>query len=227
MGFVNKPPDLNDSITGLEKRIRALEASKRFTIPVVSDWRYCPMSPQSGDIVMDGSTRCLYVYCVDWEATLRSAVTTDGTYVSTLNVSNRFKLKANQLIAVINGLNVYYAIVSSSYTQVSNTGSGNPGNVSVLFPLMDANTSSSIQWSTQTYTVWSRPPNPTTLPIGTVVRAATWRQLVTSNDLIAKQGLIAAGTLGTTSFGGANSAPGFITGGIGENVCLGYSPRSV
>lgn len=62
MGVLNQPPNMNKIIGDLDERIRALENSRRLTVPVVANYTKYPPYPQSGDLMVDASTGYLYVF---------------------------------------------------------------------------------------------------------------------------------------------------------------------
>lgn len=215
MGAVNRNPSLNELFAGLERRIKALESSRRFTIPVIPDWTYAPDNPQSGDMIMDAENGFVFVFCVDGETTSTAAATVASGAV-TLTVGERKGFKPNQSVAVEDASTgtIYLAVVSSAH--VAATGAGT---IAVTFVAPTVSTPTGLDASV--------PANSTNLGSGSILRACSWRQIVTTTDLIAKQAAIAAGTLSTTSFSGQNSTVGSNTGGMGERISYkGYSPHA-
>ena len=208
MGVVNKQPDLRQMFESLNKRVSAIERSRRFTVPVLQDWREYPIHPQSGDLIQDAETGFLYVYCIDGTAT-PTATPTVSAAAATVAVDQLRGFKPNQSVAVITAGTDYYAVVQAAF--VPTVGAGNLP-LTFLALTVDVPTGFSA----------TVPPNGS-LAV-TSIQAASWRQLVTASDLISKQTAIAAGTLGTASFGGQNSAVGSNTGGTGEMLAIGGYP---
>lgn len=217
MGSVNRVPKLQEIFKELDRRVTALERSRRFTIPVVADWTAYPRSPQSGDLFMDSKTGFIYVYCVDGDSTTTSAlVYTTGS--ATFAVADLRGFKPSSTVAVVTGSTGYCATVSSAFAVVDASGSSPvPGTITVSFFAPTV-----VPAATPAITFSSGVPGAQTFPVGTVVTAHTWRQIMTSTDMISKF----SGTLTTTSFSGLNSTIGFMAGGTGEIIAQnGYSPH--
>ena len=69
MPYVNQPPALRDIFAALDDRIRRLETSARFTIPVVAT---DPTNTRKGDMWINSTSNTLKV--VDSVGTLRTIV---------------------------------------------------------------------------------------------------------------------------------------------------------
>jgi hypothetical protein len=211
MGTVNRHPSLRGMLDDLEKRVRALETQRRFTIPVVTDWSYLPFTPQSGDLAMDAKTGFVYAYCIDADTTTTSNVTL-AAGAGTFPVAQLSGFKPNDVVVLVSGGSAYLGVVSSAH--VATSGAGN-----VTFTLKALNASPVPAKGVQT-----------TVPSGTInsgarVYAPTWRQLVTATDLLTKFQVAGVGSALTTSWGGANSAAGSNTSGFGAQVATnGYKP---
>jgi len=209
MGSVNKQPSMKEMFDTLDRRISAIERSRRFTVPVLQNWTQYPQTPQSGDIVQDAETGFLFVYCIDGVAT-PTATPTVASGSATVAVNQLRGFKPYQSVAVITAGVDYYAVVQAGFTPTVGA-----GNLPITFLALTVNTPSGFSATV---------PADGTLAV-TKVQAASWRQIITSSDLIAKQAAIAAGTLGTASFSGQNSAVGAITGGTGEMLAInGFPP---
>jgi hypothetical protein len=209
MGVVNKQPSLKQMLDALERRLSAVERSRRFTIPVLQDWTQYPLTPQSGDIVQDAETGFLFVYCIDGD-TVPTGTVTVATGAATVAVSQLRGFKPYQSVAVVTAGTDYYAVVQAGFTPTTGAGS-----LPLTFLALTVNTPAGFSATV---------PSDGVLAV-TRLQAASWRQLVTSSDLIAKQAQIAAGTLGTASFSGQNSAVGALTGGTGEMLAVnGFPP---
>lgn len=218
MGAVNRTPSMKDLLDEIDKRVTALERSRRFTIPVVQDWTHYPWTPQSGDLFMDARTGFVFVFCVDGDClTTASLVYTTGS--ATFTVDDLRGFKPNQTVAVVAGTTGYCATVASTFTPVDASGTSPvPGTIEVAFF-----TPSVVPTGTNTVTFSAGVPGAMTFPVGTNVTAHTWRQVMTSTDMISKF----SGTLGTSSFSGLGSTVGTMTGGKGEIIAInGYSPHN-
>ena len=209
MGSVNKQPSLKQMFDSLEHRLSAIERSRRFTVPVLQDWTFYPQTPQSGDIVQDAETGFLFVYCIDGIGTPTATPTvTSGS--TTIAMTQLRGFKPYQSVAVITAGNNYYAVVQAGFTPTVGAGS-----LPLTFLALTVNTPSGFSATV---------PADGTLAV-TKVQASSWRQLITSSDLIAKQTAISSNTLSTASFSGQNSAVGATTGGTGEMVAVnGFPP---
>lgn len=217
MGSVNRSPKLDQMFKDLDKRVTALERSRRFTIPTVQDYTQYPRTPQSGDVFMDSRTGFIFVFCVDGDTTTKASL----AYVSgsaTFTVADLRGFKPNQTVAVITGTTGYAALVSSAHSPVSAAGASPvPGSLTVSFFAPTP-----VPASTPSVTFSATVPGAQTFPVGTSVAAHTWRQVMTSTDMIFKF----PATLTTTSFSGLNSTVGLMAGGTGEIIAQnGYSPH--
>lgn len=202
MGYVNRTPSLDSIINDLDDRVRALERSKRPTAVTINGVQNLPQQVQSGDFIIDQATGYLYVFMLDANTTLTSAITYTTATSYTLTVAERLGLKPGQSVRVTTtGGVAYWAQVATTHVAASGAGT-----VSVTFPTITVPTG------------WTVPPNPTTFAIGSTVIGASWRQVAFVSDLIAK------GVLGPTAGAGANAALGSNTGGIGEVLGTGYKP---
>jgi hypothetical protein len=209
MGVVNKQPSLKQMLVDLEKRIASIERSRRFTVPVLQDWTQYPLTPQSGDIVQDAETGFLFVYCIDGN-TVPTGTVTVSAGAATVAVSQLRGFKPYQSVAVITAGTDYYAVVQAGFTPTVGAGS-----LPLTFLALTVSTPAGFSATV---------PADGTLAV-TNLKAASWRQLITSSDLIAKQTQIGLGTLGTASFSGQNSAVGALTGGTGEMLSVnGFPP---
>jgi hypothetical protein len=210
MGVVNKMPNIKKMFDEIYRRLNALERTRQISFPVESDWTRFPKTPQPGSGFIDASTGLLYIYIQDVN-TATTAAATFTTNPLTLTVEATGSLQANQTVAIDGGTGNKYIATVTSVTA--------PNTVQVTFIAVTPATAVPTGF---TATV---PTNPTVFPAGTKLVARSWRQIITSTDLLNKQGAIAGSTLSTTSFGGTNSAAGAHTGGTGEIVAYnGYPP---
>jgi len=210
MGVTNRPPDLKKMIDDLTRRIAALERSRQVSFPVLGDWTQFPRNPQPGQAFIDGSTGTLFIYCEDttWTTTATATFTANPLTLTVDNASTA--LQVNQTVAVDGGTGNKFIATVTSVTP--------PYTVQLTFIAVSPATAVPDGF---TATV---PPNPTVFPVGTKVIDRSWRQVITSTELINKQGLIATSALTTSSFAGTNSTPGTHTGGTGEIVAYGGYP---
>jgi len=159
--------------------------------------------------VQDAETGFLFVYCIDGTTTPTATPTvTSGS--TTIAVNQLRGFKPYQSVAVITAGVDYYAVVQAGFTPTVGAGS-----LPLTFLALTVNTPSGFSATV--------PPNGT-LAV-TKVQASSWRQIITSTELIAKQTAISSNTLTTASFSGQNSAVGSTTGGTGEMVAInGFPP---
>lgn len=204
MGIVNQSPDLKKMIDDIHRRLNALERSRQVSVPVVANWASFPRNPQPGSLFLDTSTGLLFVYAQDVSATTTVAATYTANPLS-FTVSSVGTLQVNQTVAVDGGTGKKFVARVTTVTA--------PFTVGVTFLAV---TPASAVPTGFTATL---PANPTVFPIGTKVVARSWRQIVTTTDLMNK----VAG-LTTSSFGGTNSTVGSHTGGTGEIVAYGGYP---
>lgn len=211
MGVTNRLPNMKKMLDDINRRLAALERSRQVSFPVVSDWTAYPRNPQPGSAFIDGSTGLMYVYVQDASMnTVTEATFTANPFTITVNATSS-SLQLNQMVAVDGGTNLRFTALVTSITP--------PSTVGLTFIAVTPASAVSTGFAATV------PANPTTFPVGTKIIARSWRQLVTSTDLLNKQGLIATSALTTASFGGTNSTKGSHTGGTGEIIAYqGYPP---
>lgn len=208
MGVLNQPPNMNKVIGDLDERIRALENSRRLTVPVVSDYTKYPPYPQSGDLMVDASTGYLYVFIVLVGANYNNISSASslaiGTGSKTFTTTNTGAYRAGHTVRV---------------TQTGSTTNFMQGNISAVV----SNTSITVNVTTVggsgTFAAW------TFAPFG------AWRQVTTVADLVAANiyvstasGGSATTTLSSVASGGTGSNTTTNVGGDGTVITAGYKP---
>lgn len=212
MGVVNKDPELGRVFQELERRIRALEAMRRFTIPVVPNYTKFPTYPQSGDCFIDASTGYFYVFVIltgDGYTGLTSVSSnTIGTGSKTFTMTNTGSFTIGDPITFYQSTNTAN-FVTGFITAIS-------ANVSITVNVTQTGGSGTItNWTAQS--------------------AGAWRQIATYADFIAQgvyfatalggTGTVSAQALGGGGSGSSTSGSATGTGGTGYILSSGYLPH--
>jgi hypothetical protein len=175
------------------------------TVATVADLDSLPVYPQSGDLVCDQSTGALYVFMIDDSTTVATAFTYTTATSYSVTVNQRAKFRAGQSVQISSGGVNWWAVIATSHTPATGLGTISVTFPTITYPTLDA--------------TWKAPPvNPTTVPVGATFVANSWRQVATISDLLGK------GVMSANTGGGANSAVGSLTGGVGEILRSGYLP---
>lgn len=191
MGVLNQPPNMVKMISDLDDRIRALENSRRLTVPVVSDYSKYPPFPQSGDLMVDASTGYLYVFIVlvgaNYNGITSASSFTVGTGSKTFTVSNSGAYRAGHTVRVF---------------QTGSTTNFMQGNITAVTTNVSITVNVDSVGGSGTYSSW------TFRPYG------SWRQVATIADLVAANIFVS-----TSSGGSANVSLASVgSGGVGANA---------
>ena len=212
MGVINKDPELGKMFADLDKRIRALEASKRFTIPVVPNYTKFPTYPQSGDCFIDASTGYFYIYVilvgVGYSGLTSTSSNTVGTGSKTFTMTNTGSFTVGDPI---------------TFYQTTNTANYVTGFVTAVTANTSITVNVTVTGGSGTITNW------------TAQSAGAWRQIATYADFIAQNVYFAtssggSATVSAQSLGGGGTGSGTSgsttgTGGIGYILSSGYAPH--
>jgi len=212
MGVLNQDPALAQMFNDLNKRIAGLEQSKRFTVPTVVDSTKYPQYPQSGDMILDASSGYLYIFIVQSGINYQGIVSTSSNTVAssgsltflTSNTGSFLKQDRLRIYSTASPANYIDATVSAVTTNVSLT--------------VTATGSA----GSGTFAAW------------TITAYGTWRQLLTTVDLVASNiyvatssGAAATATISSVVGGGDGSSQTGATigtGGDGIVRATGFSP---
>lgn len=186
MGVLNQDPELGRMFADLSKRITNLEQSKRFTVPTVVDSTKYPPYPQSGDMIVDAGTGYLYIFIVNSGINYQGIVSsTSATIASSGSIT--FATKNTGSFLKTDRLRIYSTVSPSNYIDATVTST-------VINTSITVTATASV--GTGTFTAW------------TITSFGTWRQVVTTADLVSYNLFVA-----TTSGGAATTAISNVVGG--------------
>lgn len=208
MGVLNQPPNMNKVIGDLDERIRALENSRRLTVPVVSDYTKYPPYPQSGDLMVDASTGYLYVFIIlvgaGYNNITSSSSVAIGTGSRTFATTNTGSFRAGHSVRVFQAGSTTNFMEGNITTVTTNT--------SIVVNVASVGGSGTFSsWSIQPYGAWRQ--------------VATIADLVAANVFVAtSSGGSATTTLSSVASGGTGANTTTNVGGDGTVRTAGYKP---
>lgn len=204
MGVLNQDPALAQMFNDLNKRIAGLEQSKRFTVPTVVDSTKYPQYPQCGDMIIDASSGYVYIFIVQSGVnyqgkTSKSSITiaSSGSLTFTMTDTGSF-LKQDRV-------RIYSTASQANY--IDGTITAVTTNVSITITATgSAGSGTFASWMFTAY--------------------GTWRQLLTTVDLVAADIYVSktAGGAATTSIanvvggGDGSSQTGSTLGTGGDGI---------
>jgi hypothetical protein len=212
MGVLNQNPQLGAMFADLDRRIRALEAVRRFTIPVVPDYTKFPAYPQSGDCVIDASTGYLYVFLVlaglGYQGLTSVTSNTIGTGSKTFAMTNTGSFQTGDPIR---------------FTQTGSTTNYMAGFISSITTNSSITVNVTTTGGSGTFAAW------------TAGAAGAWRQIATYADFISAgiyfstssggSAIASAQSVAGGGSGSATSGSTVGTGGTGYLLASGYAPH--
>jgi len=212
MGVLNLQPSLQKIIGDLEDRIKYLESSRRFTVPVVPDYTKYPTQPQSGDMMLDASTGYLYVFLI-----------LTGTGYSNIISSSSINISVASLTFATTNTGSFNVGDPVRIYQTGSTTNYMDGSITALTSNVSMTVNVTAIGGSGTFASWS------------ITAFGAWRQIATYADLIAANVFLStssggSATVSVSSIGGggsgsATSGSSVGTGGTGLIRTSGYAPH--